>query len=240
MQESASLQRFYDTRYADADAVRVRPASLVRHPADRFEAAVFWGSRCAGGSYLEIGAGSGSAILPLIDSYDDLVATEFSEPRARALEKLFAPFGGKVGVVRCDAEKILPFSDANFDTVMMNAVLEHLVDPLGCLREVRRVLGPGGRLVLITPNIAAWRRRLKLLFGRFPSTASQGEGLVRYDGNDVGLFDEGHLHYFTRNSIIRLSTRAGFSRAAVHGYGSLAARLRPQLFSRDIVLVAHR
>ncbi len=66
-------------------------------------------------------------------------------------------------------------------SVVMTAVIEHLVDPLAVLKTVRRILKPSGRLILCTPNIAKWTRRVKLLFGFFPSTASFREGLLRHD-----------------------------------------------------------
>jgi SAM-dependent methyltransferase len=45
----------------------------------------------------------------------------------------------------------LPFADGAIDSVLANNVLEHSYDPLRCLREVRRVLRPGGRLFALIP-----------------------------------------------------------------------------------------
>lgn len=45
----------------------------------------------------------------------------------------------------------LPFNDASFDTVLCTEVLEHLSDPSSVLREVTRVLKPGGRLLCTVP-----------------------------------------------------------------------------------------
>lgn len=56
----------------------------------------------------------------------------------------------------------LPFADGSFDLVTSNMVFEHVEAPLASLREVRRVLRTGGRLIVLTPNwldivtIAAW------------------------------------------------------------------------------------
>jgi 2-polyprenyl-3-methyl-5-hydroxy-6-metoxy-1,4-benzoquinol methylase len=46
----------------------------------------------------------------------------------------------------------LPFPDASFDGVMMNEVLEHVRDEVHTLREILRVLRPGGHLVIMSPN----------------------------------------------------------------------------------------
>ena len=105
----------------------------------------------------------------------------------------------KVKVIQHDIDnKSMDFPDGYFDTAVMVAVIEHLVDPKTALRELSRVLKPTGRLIIDTPNIAKWTRRIKLLFGYFPSTASLDEGLLSYDKRTpTDLYDEGHLHYFT-------------------------------------------
>ena len=52
----------------------------------------------------------------------------------------------------------LPFDDDVFDVVWMGEVLEHVQDGLGLLAEVQRVLPPGGRLLISTPDHGALRR----------------------------------------------------------------------------------
>jgi SAM-dependent methyltransferase len=47
----------------------------------------------------------------------------------------------------------LPVPDATFDVVMCTMVLEHVVDPRKVLAEARRVLAPGGRIVLTVPGV---------------------------------------------------------------------------------------
>jgi SAM-dependent methyltransferase len=48
----------------------------------------------------------------------------------------------------------IPLGDAGFDTVVCTEVLEHVPDPLKALREMHRVLKPGGHLILSTPMYA--------------------------------------------------------------------------------------
>ncbi|MEJ8669191.1 class I SAM-dependent methyltransferase [Streptomyces sp. MS1.AVA.1] len=62
----------------------------------------------------------------------------------------------------------LPFRTGSADAVLFSEVIEHLVDPDAALDEIRRVLRPGGHLMLSTPNLAAWYNRALLLAGVQP------------------------------------------------------------------------
>lgn len=60
----------------------------------------------------------------------------------------------------------LPFPDAGYDLVLFCEVLEHMTqDPLHCLLEIQRVLKPGGRLILTTPNVARLENVARLVVG---------------------------------------------------------------------------
>jgi len=83
--------------------------------------------------------------------------------------KIFAEVAGDLGVdyKECDlGAGPLPFSDSQFDFVTYTDVIEHhSFSPKRVLQEIYRVLVPGGRLIVVTPNHASLYNRLKLLFG---------------------------------------------------------------------------
>ena len=60
----------------------------------------------------------------------------------------------------------LPLIDGSCDAVFITEMIEHTLDPLYVLREIARVLRPGGLMFLTTPNQAVFSHRLRLLAGR--------------------------------------------------------------------------
>lgn len=211
-----AVLRHYDEKYAaEQSGALPDPVALTSRPTDRFEAAVSAvHARFTGGRVLEIGAGSGRTARALLEAglpCEGYTATDLSAHRLAGMRaSLDDP---RIELRSFDLDDPDPSLEGQFDAVLLVALIEHVFDPLRALATVRRLLRPGGFALIDTPNVAKYTRRLKLLFGRFPSTASLDEGLVTYDGRPVDLHDEGHLHYFTFRSLEKLLLeRCGFER----------------------------
>jgi SAM-dependent methyltransferase len=108
----------------------------------------------------------------------------------------------------------LPVADGAADVVIMSELIEHLVDPDGAVAEVRRVLRPGGSLLLSTPNLAAWYNRGLLALGIQPVFSEVSlRGVFGRPGSVVA----GHLRLFTRRALTEYLTASGFRCVTVAG-----------------------
>jgi SAM-dependent methyltransferase len=85
-----------------------------------------------------------------------------------------------------------------FDCIVFNDVLEHLVDPWEALRATLPLLAPGGAVVASIPNI----RNLDIL----RSLVVHG----RWEYVERGILDRTHLRFFTRSGIVDLFDRSGW------------------------------
>ncbi len=97
---------------------------------------------------LDLGCGNGVMTLPLAAEGCVVFALDVQQPMLRALQRR-TPRALAARVFPCQAQASwLPFCDAAFDAVVMIAVLPMLPSPARALGEVRRVLKPGGVLVV--------------------------------------------------------------------------------------------
>lgn len=111
----------------------------------------------------------------------------------------------------CDFEtEPLPFEDGAFDAVMMNEVFEHLrIDLFATMREVHRVLRPGGHLLLSTPNMASARGYANLLLRDrcWAICADPAEEYAKLDS----LGHMGHVREYTPTEMATFLRAVGFS-----------------------------
>jgi SAM-dependent methyltransferase len=172
-----------------------------------------WGIvRDAAGSCLELG-GNPYFTTYLLDRYTALdltLANYFGQPgeTTEATETVsFVPPGEdrRVEVARRSMlfnveEHQFPFGSGSFDVVLFCEMIEHLLmDPLGVLREIHRVLRPGGVLVLTTPNAC-----------RFDNVVAMVGGANIYDHySGYGPYGR-HNREYTRHELHRLLEFAGF------------------------------
>jgi SAM-dependent methyltransferase len=129
-------REFYEREYRGTEYAR--GGKLEDHPLAPALAAFVRRYRLEGKRCLEIGAGRG-VLQGMVGGY---VGIDLARAAAKGFEKPF---------VQGTAEA-LPFRDGSFDAVWTYAVLEHVSRPERALAEMRRVLKPGGALLLH----AAW------------------------------------------------------------------------------------
>jgi SAM-dependent methyltransferase len=160
---------------------------------------------------LDLGCGAGEFTAALSRAAGATVGVDVAEAalrRARAkypaLDFRLAPVDGP-----------LPLDDGSFDLVWASEVIEHVGDTALWLSEVRRVLAPGGRLLLTTPS----------------------HGRLRVAALGIERFSEplgDHLHLYTRRSLRTLLEEFGF--------GEIEVRVRggPPLWRRTLLARAVR
>lgn len=100
--------------------------------------------------------------------------------------------------VRASLEDGIPDAVGDgFDIIVAADVIEHLSRPGEVLRDMYRVLRPGGQVLLSVPNFAHWYPRMRVI-----------TGLFGYDSR--GILDDTHLRFFTRATLRRLVRTSGF------------------------------
>jgi ubiquinone/menaquinone biosynthesis C-methylase UbiE len=98
---------------------------------------------------LEIGCGEGYYTKQIGAISPNLIATDISQ-NYLIKAKSYNPYS-IMDYICCPAEK-LPFDNNSFDKILMSEVIEHLTDWQKGIEEAKRILKPGGKLIITTPN----------------------------------------------------------------------------------------
>lgn len=192
LMSDAERARLYDAYYGSAEAARFRSRIA--------EAAMRWFRRrrarelarrlggVEGRRILDVGCGRGEMLGALQRRGADVYGTQLSEAAARVAASRIGPDRVFVGEL-VDAR----YPDAFFDCVTIWHVLEHVANPLQLLREVARVLKPGGFLYVEVPNAGGLAAR------------TLRRAWLAYDVPH-------HLYHFTPDTLAKTAGRAGFRR----------------------------
>jgi SAM-dependent methyltransferase len=147
------------------------------------------------GRLLDVGFGSGQWLLSMRKRGWQVDGVDFDQQAVQAATKLGL-------AVRCGSLEQQNFPKQTFDAVTMSHVIEHLPDPVRTLQECARILKPGGRLILWTPN-----------------TSSLGHRLLKRHW--LGLESPRHLYLFSPPSMRTLLEQGGFTRISIRTRNSL-------------------
>jgi len=190
-----------------------------------------------GARFLDIGCGEGTLATHVRGLFAEVHGIDISE------EAVQLAINNGVRALRANLNvDPIPFPENHFDVVTALDVIEHVFDPIRLIREIHRVLTPGGYTVISTPNIRKIQRVLTLVRGRFPRTSYDPVG---YDG--------GHLHYFTSQDMRALLEQERFKVTLIDGIcsdrrtrkyrlavGILGKRFEKEFLSNAIVVKANK
>lgn len=169
-----------------------------------------------GDRVLDCACGTGDLTQALARTHAaEVVGLDFTQEMLDLAEvkRAAAPAGSKIRYLRGDAQA-LPFDDASFEVLTIAFGIRNVQDPARALAEFRRVLTPGGRLVILefdTPRLPPLRWFNAFYCGWvMPRTATliarDRSGAYRYLPKSVGAF-------MPRSDLLALIERSGFTHA---------------------------
>jgi ubiquinone/menaquinone biosynthesis C-methylase UbiE len=168
--------------------------------------------RVKGASVLDVGCGDAGALIAFAENGARCAGIECFDASLERGRLRATDHGVAIDLKKGVAESI-PFPDASFDLVMLDNVLEHVSDRPRTLREVKRVLKPGGLLYMVTPKPFS-------LYSLWNDPHYDLAGLVllprpmqiwyfeKVRGGGKGTYDVGVIP--TRRAIRKLLAQAGF------------------------------
>lgn len=105
-----------------------------------------------------------------------------------------------------------PFKSKKFDLVYAGQLIEHLINPIDLLKNIRTILKPSGYLILTTPNHEYFKNKLPSYF--------ELNNFKHYSKYQCSADGDSHFYAFTKKELIKLFKKAGFNKVIIDYYGS--------------------
>jgi 2-polyprenyl-6-hydroxyphenyl methylase/3-demethylubiquinone-9 3-methyltransferase len=182
--------------------------------------------------FVDLGCGEGKLMGLVEAKVSRAVGLDLLDYRLEIAKKTFESQikQKKFSFQQFDLNQKLPFDDASVSVVAAVSVIEYVHDPVALLKEMVRILKPGGVLIVEVPNLAFVGERVKLLFG----------GLIG-SANAPG-WQGGRLHHFTYDTLsealenfdLQIQQKRG------SGFGAPIRNLWPSLLAADIIIQASK
>jgi SAM-dependent methyltransferase len=168
---------------------------------------------------LEVGCGDASFTKCLAEFSSAVTAIDISAKQIERNAKAYP----EIKFMQHDVAERFPFEDGTFDVIWCSEVLEHLFDPRFALREMCRVIKPGGRLLVTVPYHGLLKNVLIALFNWDEHFAPNNP----------------HIRFFSRKTLSRLTATAGFREIQTRCCG-LNKPLRDLFIATNILLKARK
>lgn len=174
------------------------------------------------GLFLDIGCGDGTDLFLIRDifekhlSYWQFIGLE-GDPDFVQICKMKQEYYKASGIdfIASNVADKLPFRDGEIDLIYCSEVIEHLLSPEAFLQEIKRVLKPGGYLLLTTPNQpnifqrSYWSRsRRQKMQSAMESLKEQPEKIHQPGGEDICIY--GHISLRTNQEWDETLSKIGF------------------------------
>lgn len=164
-----------------------------------------------GGKVLDCGMGAGHVFRGCMERHETFGVEISSE----AIKMYDFPTDN---VRQVDLNDGLPDFGTGFDVIVCSMILHWLDEPVAFLEQARNALTNNGKLIIVVPNITYYRFRLAYLFGRFPPISLS------------------HKNFQVPSEVEQMFQEAGLVvEKRMSPRKSIRAKLRPTLFSADIV-----
>jgi SAM-dependent methyltransferase len=170
---------------------------------------------------VDLGCGEGYLTLPLSRSAGQSLGVDFAKSALQALQEQLVREQQRIHLILATGGH-LPLGDVSVDKLLCNHMLEHVIDDDAVLREIHRVVRPGGNVLIGVPLAFTLQVRLLIRLRRLLRPRSHHLRLERVQPGHlvpelIGM--QSHVRFYSLRAVLDLLERNGFRVLRAEGIG---------------------